>query len=363
MKNSGISIIIPVYNRAELIKETLDSVLWQTNQNWECIVVDDGSTDNTWEVLLAYADKDKRIKVFQRNRTPKGAPTCRNIGMDLARGEYFMFLDSDDLLAPWCLEKRYRCITDDFDMLLFNGIEFNNKDLSLRKERTIFSKQIPNLKTYMLSYKVPFCTPSVLWNKLFFINSGLRWHEESMSSQDSVLHLLAIYKGARYKFASSFPDFFIRVENNFSKISNENSCSKIISRVKTLDYVENNLSKKDFKVYSYFFIIDLINRIEKIDSKNIKRLIPLLKDFKEKYQLNFLKTYLKLYYLSKNKPILRGIIYRLRNILLKHKRIENIREFCYIDELVFKELLELGGNNTQLANKVAIFHQENNKNV
>src|SRR5690554_5694001 len=101
-----ISIIIPVFNRQKLIKETLDSVLAQIYENWECIVVDDGSTDETWEVLEQYAKKDARIKIHKRHRDPKGAPTCRNIGMELSEGEYLIFLDSDDLLAKWALQHR-----------------------------------------------------------------------------------------------------------------------------------------------------------------------------------------------------------------------------------------------------------------
>ena len=93
-----VSIVIPLYNRAELIAETLQSVLMQFYQNWECIVVDDGSTDNSFQVIKSLFEKDNRIKVYERNREPKGASTCRNIGIEKSNGEYIIFLDSDDLL-------------------------------------------------------------------------------------------------------------------------------------------------------------------------------------------------------------------------------------------------------------------------
>lgn len=101
--NPIVSIIIPVFNRQDLVKDALDSVLAQSYQNWECIVVDDGSTDETWKVLEEYAQKDKRIKIHKRNREPKGAPTCRNIGINQSSGKYLMFLDSDDVLASECI--------------------------------------------------------------------------------------------------------------------------------------------------------------------------------------------------------------------------------------------------------------------
>jgi glycosyltransferase involved in cell wall biosynthesis len=96
-----ISFIIPMYNRANLVGETLDSVLAQTYQGWECIVVDDGSTDNSLEVVQEYCNRDQRIRLMSRPKErEKGAPTCRNIGVENTTGEYVYFLDSDDLLSP-----------------------------------------------------------------------------------------------------------------------------------------------------------------------------------------------------------------------------------------------------------------------
>lgn len=107
-----ISIIIPVYNRKKLIVSAIESILHQTSKEWELIIVDDLSTDGTWNKISQYASDSKgRIKVHQRNREPKGAPTCRNIGLELAKSDYVLFLDSDDILAPWCIETRNNLIS------------------------------------------------------------------------------------------------------------------------------------------------------------------------------------------------------------------------------------------------------------
>lgn len=99
MKQPLVSIIIPTYNRAHLIGETLDSVLAQTYTNWECIVVDDGSTDNTDEVLKNYCEKDARFKYVHRPNTHKpGGNGARNYGFEVSKGKYINYLDSDDLL-------------------------------------------------------------------------------------------------------------------------------------------------------------------------------------------------------------------------------------------------------------------------
>jgi len=109
MKDAKISIIIPTYNRAHLIWETLESVMNQTYTNWECLVVDDGSDDYTKELIDFYCEKDSRIKFLKRIQLPKGASHCRNIGIENAKGEFCIFLDSDDLLLDFCLNSRMEC--------------------------------------------------------------------------------------------------------------------------------------------------------------------------------------------------------------------------------------------------------------
>ena len=100
MANPFVSIIIPSFNRASLIGETLESVIKQTYQNWECIVIDDGSTDYTGELLEFYSKKDSRFKIYYRpNNRPNGASSCRNYGFEKSKGDYIQFLDSDDNIS------------------------------------------------------------------------------------------------------------------------------------------------------------------------------------------------------------------------------------------------------------------------
>ncbi len=105
MKQPLVSIIIPTFNRAHLIGETLDSVLAQTYTNWECIVVDDGSTDNTDVVIRNYMQKDVRVQFHQRpkDRLP-GGNAARNYGVIVSKGTYINFLDSDDYFHPKTIE-------------------------------------------------------------------------------------------------------------------------------------------------------------------------------------------------------------------------------------------------------------------
>src|SRR5436190_24140540 len=100
-KDNLVSIIIATYNRANLIGETLDTLKTQSYSNWECIIVDDGSSDNTEQVVSEFIKDDYRIKFFQRpNNIPKGPNGARNYGINQSQGEYIMSLDSDDFLLP-----------------------------------------------------------------------------------------------------------------------------------------------------------------------------------------------------------------------------------------------------------------------
>jgi glycosyltransferase involved in cell wall biosynthesis len=89
-----VSVIIPVFNRAELISETLNSIIEQTYKNWEFIVIDDGSTDYTDELLKFYCEKDSRISFYHLPKDqPKGANACRNYGFEMSSGEYVKWFD------------------------------------------------------------------------------------------------------------------------------------------------------------------------------------------------------------------------------------------------------------------------------
>lgn len=107
MKTPLVSIIIPTYNRANLIGETLDSILRQTYTNWECIIVDDGSTDNTMAVLNTYLGQDNRYKYFQRpDEIKPGGNGARNYGFKLSKGAYVQWFDSDDIMEPNFIEAK-----------------------------------------------------------------------------------------------------------------------------------------------------------------------------------------------------------------------------------------------------------------
>ena len=106
-----VSIIIPAYNLENNIEYCIGSVLNQSERNFELIIIDDGSTDNTYEVCKAASARDSRIKVVRQEN--KGVSAARNTGIRNAKGDYLMFVDGDDIIAPWCLEHLMSYLNED----------------------------------------------------------------------------------------------------------------------------------------------------------------------------------------------------------------------------------------------------------
>jgi len=93
-----ISVIVPVYNAERYISRCVDSILKQTYSDWELLLVDDGSKDNSLAILNDYGKKDSRIRTFHQENA--GAGAARNVGLENAIGDYIVFIDSDDFVEP-----------------------------------------------------------------------------------------------------------------------------------------------------------------------------------------------------------------------------------------------------------------------
>lgn len=142
-KNSELlTVIIPVYNTAPYLRKCLDSICGQTYRNLEIICVDDGSVDNSLQVLKEYASKDSRVRVFHQENSGQGA--ARNLAMKHAHGDYIAYMDSDDYLDPTCYEKAMQPMLRGSDLVVFGAqnvdTEGNRQEVPYYKVK--FSGQI-----------------------------------------------------------------------------------------------------------------------------------------------------------------------------------------------------------------------------
>lgn len=124
-----ISVLIPVYNAAEYLTRCLDSILAQTYSDWEVIAVDDGSKDNSYQILQEYAVKDQRITAFTKEN--EGPGLTRNFAMEKASGDYIVFVDSDDYIEPTYFEELEKCVREKGSDVVFIDVIQERPDGSI----------------------------------------------------------------------------------------------------------------------------------------------------------------------------------------------------------------------------------------
>lgn len=251
MQTPLVSIIIPTFNRAHLISETLDSVLAQTYANWECIIVDDGSNDDTLVIINEFLKIDSRVQYFSRPETKlKGPSSCRNYGLEKAKGEYVIFLDSDDLLADFCLENRikFALANQEYDFWIFKMLAFEG---TIDKVKFVYENiQEENESLWCINEFMkgvhPFVITGPLWKKniLLEING---FNEKLTMIEDPELHLRALKMGYQLKYANfKNPDCYYRLCNN--KLNN----SINLNLKNNLLFFEIHLNKEQKEVVFYF---------------------------------------------------------------------------------------------------------------
>lgn len=132
MKDSSlVSIIIPCYNQANFLPESLNSVLGQTYHNWECIIVNDGSTDNTEEIALDWCKSDSRFIYLKK--VNGGLSSARNVGLGIANGRFIQFLDSDDIIDIEKIELQMSALKDTHDLSLSYCDYYYSYEFDLKK--------------------------------------------------------------------------------------------------------------------------------------------------------------------------------------------------------------------------------------
>jgi glycosyltransferase involved in cell wall biosynthesis len=272
-----VSIIIPTYNRSHLIGETLDSIIAQIYQNWECIVVDDGSTDYTDELMEFYTENDERFTYYHRpNNRVKGANACRNYGFELSKGEYINWFDSDDIMLPRKLELQLRMLqAKNIDFCVCNSLDWNdsNGTQKLRFDRLISSQPFNDYVTG----KIGFLTQAPLWKKKILRKNNYRFDEELEAGQEWELFARVLFDKPNYD-CLEIPLVLLRIHNQ--NISNQKKSIVLL-----------NYWKARNKLYNY--------SLEGLNEKtNIYLLNYMLWEFKKNLRLFFFENAVKILYTS-----------------------------------------------------------------
>ena len=285
MDREKISVVIPIYNAEEYLEKCLNSVLSQTYENLEIILVNDGSTDKSPEIIEKYRNQDNRIIVI--NKENGGVSSARNRGIEKASGKYIIFIDADDYIE----NNMFEVLADD---LFKNNVDmsmcgYRNVDINgniLYESKPLESKyfDVKTLRHYLFSddyYRDLIC------NKLFRLEvikeNNIRFHED-IHINENVLFILDFSKYAfRYSFGNEMLyNFLYNLKGATHSKFNLKKVSVLSSYVRLLEYdlepaIKNQI-KYDylFEGYAYTYLMKKIN----IDNTELKKNLVA---FKNKY--------------------------------------------------------------------------------
>ncbi|MGV6845008.1 MAG: glycosyltransferase family 2 protein [Lutibacter sp.] len=248
-----ISIIIPVFNREKLIEETLNSVIKQSYKNWECLLVDDNSTDKSVNIIEKYSKIDSRFMLLKRpkNRV-KGANACRNYGFEKSEGEFIQWFDSDDIMHKDMLKiKLNKLIQNNVDFVVSEGLEFQNSINNIVHKWDLITSENPLIDH--ITGKINFHTNGPLFKRKFLQNKML-FNETLQRKQEWEFYSRLLIGNTNYSPINK-PLYYFR--NHDKSINGINDKNTLYSRIKSTNLVFKN---------SY-------NHLNRISQKTIRKFI------------------------------------------------------------------------------------------
>ena len=308
-----ISIIIPNFNKSDYIIETLSSVESQNYNDWECIIIDDNSTDKSVELTKEFIKSKSKFK-FIINKKNYGASYCRNLGINISKGKYIIFLDADDLVSPKCFSNRINKISSDetLDFAVFPMGTFNKK---IGDSKSKWNNFKGNHLNRFLSHDLPWAICSVIWKKESLIKLG-GFNEEFSRLQDVELHTKALISSYNYiTYSSDNLDCFYRIDNYRIKNYMQYCLEDINAKINFINFFNGMLINKInnkylrgtfFECYKYAFNLYRLNKISKSE------LLIILSKIDNNHFKNIFNSFsnliIKFYsYLRVHKIFLRGI--------------------------------------------------------
>ena len=271
--NPKLSVIIPCYNKVSYLIDMISCIINQTFQNWELILVDDGSKKDCFQEVHDFVSKDSRILHIRRDREPKNGDTCRNIGMDLAKGKYIIIFDADDLISETCFEERIKFMDDhpDCDYATFPFASFEEgAAVPSKKTKDRMGNNNKTILQELLTSNYPF----TVWANIYRADSlsNLRWDERIFVYQDFDFMVQCELAGLKHLYSTApYSDYFYRhfvsgnsVCNNFSqeKIDSTNLLFK-----KILHLIEKREDKQVLLNNFKFFILKHFERLLSINNE------------------------------------------------------------------------------------------------
>jgi glycosyltransferase involved in cell wall biosynthesis len=207
--NLKVSIIIPCYNQAEFLTETIDSVLFQTYQNWECIIVNDGSTDATEEIAREYCKIDSRFIYIGKENG--GLSSARNAGLDIAKSDFIQFLDSDDLIGPEKLQIQLERVQREEADIIIGGYKLFTINSGSYFDNHLSSGPINLSKEgFLFDWGVNFTIAihAGLFSSSFLTKHKIRFNESVNAREDWIFWCTLSIAGAKFTYIDQYLAFY-----------------------------------------------------------------------------------------------------------------------------------------------------------
>lgn len=308
MTTSKISIIIPIYNTDKYLPTCLDSIIAQTYKNIEIICINDGSPDNSLQILEKYAQKDSRMKII--NQENKGVSVARNNGTNNATGEYILFVDADDWLELNCCEQLIKNIGES-DIIIFDTIRHINNKIRINKHLETREDQILLTGIWNKMYKSTFLKS----NKLLF-PTGIT------HSEDFIFNNYIYIIEPKIKYC---PEYLYNYRMNREGCATQNWENRIHNDIKSFTYFKETENFKNLMASQKLTLIDYWARV----LFNCWSTMP-IKNLQKEYDLaldSFLKNY-KIFNKKEYKNMIGYKRIKYKNLI---KFFKNIRDlFIYL---------------------------------
>ena len=368
-----VSIIIPVYNVEKYLAKCLDSVINQTYNDLEIICVNDGSTDNSLQILEEYAKNDNRIKII--NRQNGGLSAARNSGLDIATGEYCYFIDSDDWIELDTIEKlSVIAKTNNVDTVIHSAINIaeDGSCAEIADEcNSWFKSYSQPIGIYNVPIELNIKIPTVTWNKLYKMSIikefNCRFPEGLVNEDELFLWTYMIHCKNYYYLDEKLYNYLRRSD---SIMGTRDNSPKVLDILKIQEEIYKTVKKyKNINDYQEYLTQNYINEVnylfERMPKQYRKEALNRIKQYYE--NINHDKRILKLYRKYKYKKLRLFIsgIFSITNIkkdnyVGKQIKILGIKfKFKQKYEILKKIIIEQNNNFVQITNKLEQINKEN----
>ena len=256
-----VSIIMATYNRAHFIAETLRSIQNQTFNNWECLIIDDGGSDNTEEIINPILEKDIRFQFLKRPITyVKGIPGCRNYGLDLAQADFVIFFDDDDIVHPDLLRISINIIDNKkVDFCHFQKQSFERILPDFEKTDTTFQQILNKTKMFeVITQEIGLASCTVLWYRACF--DKIRFNENLLYAEEWECYSKIISEGFEGIIIGNVLYFNRKHPNSNTGEFYSNNSIRRKSKSDAVLLVVENLKRKQLlshKIFRYFIQMGL----------------------------------------------------------------------------------------------------------